>query len=73
MTYNCHSAAKREQFSTSDGDILSPDGRDANKKIMQRASSISRTASRKAGYLRGRSTPGKLAVKHKLPFFDDMV
>jgi hypothetical protein len=51
MMYNCHSAARRAQFSIREGGIRGFEGREAKRKIMQRASSISRTASIKVGYL----------------------
>jgi hypothetical protein len=50
-TYSCHSAASRVQLSTRDVDTRDVAGRFANKKIMHRASSMSRTASMKVGYL----------------------
>lgn len=51
MMYNCHSAASREQFSINVGETRDSEGNDANREIMQRASSMSRTASINVGYL----------------------
>lgn len=51
ITYSCHSAARRAQFSISDGGTREVEGSEANKKIMHNASSMSRTASMKVGYL----------------------
>lgn len=51
MTYSCHSAASRAQFSTSSGGSRELDGREAKRKTMHNASSISLTASMKVGYL----------------------
>lgn len=52
ITYSCHSAARREQFSTREAEMRSLEGREANRIIMHNASSMSRTASVKVGYLR---------------------
>lgn len=49
--YSCHSAASRVQLSMRVVDTRDVAGRFANKKIMHRASSMSRTASMKVGYL----------------------
>ena len=45
ITYSCHSAARRAQFSIREGETFESEGREAKRKIMQRASSMSRTAS----------------------------
>ena len=55
ITYSCHSAAKRAQFSMSEADTFESEGKEAKRKIMQSASSISRTASMNVGYLDGMS------------------
>ena len=52
ITYSCHSMARRAQFSIREGDTFESEGREAKRKIMQRASSMSRTASMNVGYLR---------------------
>ena len=44
--------ARRAQFSIREGDTFESEGREAKRKIMQRASSMSRTASMNVGYLR---------------------
>ena len=49
--YSCHSAASLVQLSMRDADTRDVAGRFANKKIMHRASSMSRTASMNVGYL----------------------
>lgn len=49
--YNCHSAASRVQLSMRAVDTRDVAGRFANKKMMHNASSMSRTASIKVGYL----------------------
>lgn len=49
--YSCHSAASRVQLSMRAVDTLEVAGRFANKKTMHKASSMSRTASMKVGYL----------------------
>jgi len=49
--YSCHSAASRVQLSMRTVDTRDVAGRFANKKIMHKASSMSRTASMKVGYL----------------------
>ena len=56
ITYSCHSAARRAQFSIREGETFESEGREAKRKIMQRASSMSRTASMNVGYL-GRNEP----------------
>lgn len=61
--YNCHSAARRVQFSMREGEMRVFEGRDANKKIMQRASSMSLTASMKVGYLQSNQSPAKKKKK----------
>jgi hypothetical protein len=50
-TYNCHSDARRVQLSIKDVETRELAGKFANKNIMQRASSMSRTASINVGYL----------------------
>lgn len=72
MTYNCHSAASREQFSMREGGSRALEGREANKKTMQRASSMSRTASMKVGYLKDEMMY-KLQGKACSPLLDDVV
>lgn len=74
MTYNCHSEARREQFSTNDGEIRVLDGSDANKKIMHRASSMSLTASMNDGYLeRQEFSVRSTRAQYYRPLFDDMI
>ena len=51
MTYSCHSADKRAQFSMRDFGTLPSVGNEANKETRHRASSMSRTASMNVGYL----------------------
>jgi hypothetical protein len=51
IIYSCHSLYKRVQFSISEGAIRSFIGRFAKRAIIHRASSMSRNASMKVGYL----------------------
>jgi hypothetical protein len=67
--YNCHSAARRAQFSIREGGIREFEGREAKRKIMQRASSISRTASMKVGYLAKGQNMTKAEMRSMLPTF----
>jgi hypothetical protein len=76
MTYNCHSAARREQFSIKDAEIRSFDGSEANRKIIHNASSMSRTASTNVGYLwKKGDVQRRLSwqVIELSPLLDDMV
>lgn len=59
MTYSCHSAASRAQFSMSAGETRDSEGNDAKSKIMQSASSMSLTASTNVGYLSFRINTGR--------------
>jgi len=74
MIYSCHSAASRVQLSMRAVDTRDVAGRFANKKIMHRASSVSRTASMKVGYLYFTSNSSTNAEQNVLlPLFNDMV
>jgi hypothetical protein len=72
--YNCHSADKRAQFSISEGGMRRLDGKVANNVIMQRASSISLSASMKVGYLYGNVSKRANCKNYLLvPFLYDMI
>ena len=74
ITYSCHSAANREQFSIRAGETRDSEGNDANKKIMQRASSISRTASINVGYLKPKINPCLPSeFPSRAPLFNDVI
>ena len=67
--YNCHSAARRAQFSMREGGTREFEGREAKRKIMQRASSMSRTASTKVGYLTKGQNRTEAEMRSMLPTF----
>ena len=72
ITYSCHSAANRAQFSIRAGETRGLEGRDAKRKIMHKASSMSRIASIKDGYLNLIST-WLLQYLRSIPLFDNMI
>jgi hypothetical protein len=73
ITYNCHSADSRVQFSMSEGGMREFEGSDANRETIQSASSMSRKASMKVGYLRSMREVATESIDGFEPFFDDMI